>query len=94
MEMKNYPKLCISLLWNPRGGIYRHQENRGPGDKPWPEGARAPRLGPRFRGPLVAVRATHRVARGPFCPLSVPEPGFDFAAPGFDEISLLGQWLS
>ena len=41
--MKNYPKLCISSILEPKGGIYSHQENRGPGDKPWPEAARAPR---------------------------------------------------
>ena len=73
--MKNYPKLCISSTLEPQGGIYRHQGNRGPGDKPWPE----------------AARAALRAARGPVCVLSVPVPGFGFAAPGFDEISLLGQ---
>ena len=34
---ENYPKLCISPALETPRGIYRHQENRGPGDKPWPE---------------------------------------------------------
>ena len=40
--MKLLLKLCISPTLEPQGGIYRHQGNRGPGDKPWPEAARAP----------------------------------------------------
>ena len=41
--MKNYPKLCISSTLKPQGGIYRHQGNRGPGDKPWPKTRSRPR---------------------------------------------------
>ena len=41
--MKTTPKLCISPTLEPQGGIYRHQGNRGPGDKPWPKARRAPR---------------------------------------------------
>ena len=52
-EKLHYPKLQhgnettpktlhILLFWNP-GGIYTHQGRGGPGDKPWPEAARAPR---------------------------------------------------
>ena len=41
--MKTTPKtLHISKLKNP-GGFYRHQGNRGPGDKPWPKTRCAPR---------------------------------------------------
>ena len=89
--MKNYPKLCISLLWNPRGVFIGIRGTWGQGTNPGPKRrarrgrmAAETRLGPRFRGPLVA-------ARGPFCPLSGPVPGFVFAAPGFDRTSSLGQ---
>ena len=86
MEMKLLLKLCIYPTLEPQGGTYRHQGNRGPGDKPWPEAARAPRP--------MAARAALRAARGPICPLSASVPGFGFAAPCFDKISLLDQWLS
>ena len=36
MEMKLLLKLCISPTLEPQGGIYRHQENKDPGDKKWP----------------------------------------------------------
>ena len=42
---------------------------------------------------MMAARAALRAARGPVCPLSGSVPGFGFAAPGFDELALLGQWL-
>ena len=78
MKMKLLLKLCISPTLEPKGGFYRHQGRGGPGDKPWPE----------------ATRAALRAACGPICPLSDSVPDFGFAAPGFDKISLLGQWLS
>ena len=43
MEKRNYSLLCIHPPQEPQGGIYRRQGNRGPGDKPWPEAARATR---------------------------------------------------
>ena len=47
------PKLWISSLLNPKGGIYRHQGKGGQGDNPWPK-ARAwphPCFGPVFPWP-------------------------------------------
>ena len=41
MEKRNYTKLSISRPQEPQGDIYRSPGNRGPGDKPWPEAARA-----------------------------------------------------
>ena len=48
--MKNYPKTCIYSTLKPKGGFYRHQGRGGPGDKPWPEAARAAAVWPRKRG--------------------------------------------
>ena len=98
--MKLLLKLCISFtLENPKG-IYRHQGYEGPGDRSGPKrrarrGRRAAetRPKPRFRGHSMAARAALRATRGPVCVLSVPVPGFVFAAPDFDESALLGQWL-
>ena len=100
--MKNYPKLCIYLpSKNPRGVFIGTSKEGGQGTNPGPKHGRSrgrttakTRPRPRFRGPLVAARVALRAARGPFCLLSGPVPGFVFAAPGFNEISLLGQWLS
>ena len=98
--MKLLLKLCFLLLWNPRGVFIGIRGTGGQGTNPAPKQrarrgrmAAETRLGPRFCGPLVAARAALRAARGPFCPLSGPVPGFVFAAPGFDKSAPLGQWL-
>ena len=100
MENENYPKPCISLLWNPRGVFIGIRGTGGQGTNPGPK-RRAPRpygrgnaAWPAFRGPLVAARAALRAARDPFGPLLDSAPDFWFLAPGFDESALLGQWLS
>ena len=87
MEMKLLLKLCISLLWNPRGVFIATREERGQGTGPGPKRGRG-------RGHTGAARAMLRAARGPVCPLSGSVPGFGFVAPGFDESAPLGQWLS
>ena len=61
------------------------------------EGGQGTGLGPKRgqgRGHTGAARAALRAARCLVCPLSGDVPGFYFAAPDFDRISLLGQWLS
>jgi len=68
--------------------------NRGPGDKPWPEAARAARPYGRGNAAHAAFsRPSWRRARGPVCPLSGPVPDFVFFAPDLYRISPLGQWL-
>ena len=101
MKMKLLLKLCIYSTLEPKGVFIGTREEGGQGTNPGPKRrarrdrtAAETRPKPHFRGHQVVARAALRVARSLVCPLSVPEPGFGFAAPGFDEISLLGQWLS
>ena len=101
MEMKLLLKLCIYPTLEPQGVFIATREEGGQETGPGPKCGRGrgctaaeTRPRPRFRGPTRAARAALRAARGPVCPLSGPVPGFWFAAPGFDKISSLGQWLS
>ena len=87
MEMKLLLKLCISPVWNPRGVFLGTREEGSQGTGPGPKRGRG-------RSLTGAAHAALRAARGPVCPLSGPVPGFGFAAPDFDRISSLGQWLS
>ena len=84
--MKNYPKLCISPVWNPKGGFIATREEGGQGTNLGPKRGRS-------RGPTVAARAALRAARGHVCPLSGSVSGFVFVAPGFAKSAPLGQWL-
>ena len=90
MKVRLLLKLCISPTLEPQGGFYRHQGNRGPGDQGTNPG---PKRRAR-RGHSMAARAALRAVRDPVRVLSVPVPGFVFAASDFDRINLLGQWLS
>ena len=87
--MKNYPKLCIFLLWKPQGGIYSHQGRGRPGDKPWPEAARAPRLYGRRNAAIkwpCARRFEPRAALFISCQFWCPVSGLQ--ALGFTESAL------
>ena len=87
MEIKTTLKLCISPLWNPRGVFIGTREEGGQRTSPGPKRGRG-------RGHTVAARAALGAAHYLVCPLSALVPGFWFAAPSFDRINLLGQWLS
>ena len=100
MEIKITPNSAYLPSGNPTGVFIDTRATGGQGTDPGPKRAARrgrtaaeTRLGPRFRGPLVAARVALRAARGPFCLLSGPVPGFVFAAPGFDKSAPLGQWL-
>ena len=84
--MKTTPNSTYSRSGNPKGVFIATREEGGQGTNPGPKR--------RTRRGRMAARVELRAARGPFCSLSESGPGFVFAAPGFDEISLLGQWLS
>ena len=86
MENENYPKPCISPTLEPRGVFIGTREEGGQLETAGQKHGRS-------RGHTGAARAALRAARGPVCPLSGSVPCFDFAAPGFDESALLGQWL-
>ena len=96
--MKTTPKLCIFLLWNPRGVFigFRGTGGQGTGCDPKRRARRGriaaeTRQKPRFRGSPGAARGAPPAARCPVVALSDKVPGFGFSAPGFGRISSLGQ---